>query len=136
MATETGFGVVLQRNSVAIAEIKELGGISLSRDAIEKTHHGSPDAWREFLKGLKDGGEVSMVINYDPAAATHNATTGLLADFADDTTIDDYDIVFPDVGTTTWSFPGFITEFEAVPDLEDLLTANVTIKVAGKPTLA
>lgn len=136
MGTETGFGVVLQRNSVAIAEITEIAAPTLSRDAIEKTHHSSPDAWREFVKGLKDGGEVSFTISYDPAAASHNPTTGLLADFANDTTIDTYAFVFPNTPPTTWTFAAFITSFEPQPELEGLLRASVTLKVAGKPTLA
>lgn len=130
-----GFGVQLTRNGAAIAEITNVGGPSLSRGSVEVTHHQSPDRWAEFIKGLKDGGEVSLDINYLPANSTQNAATGLLSDFSNDTTIDDWAIVWPN-GATTWSFKGFITNFEPSAPTDEALTGTVTIKVAGKPTLA
>lgn len=136
MASTIGYGVSLQRDGVPIAEVKDFSGPSLSRDAIEKTHHASPDMWREFLKGLKDGGEVTITVNYDPAEASHSFATGIVGDFTDDTTISTWTITFPDAAGTVWTFPGFVTDFEPAPDLEDMFTADVTIKVAGKPTLA
>lgn len=129
-----GYGVTLTRNAVAIAEISNVGGPSLSRDSVDVTHHASPDRWREFIKGLKDGGEVSFDINHIPDNPTHDATTGLLSDFANDTTIDTWGMTFPD--GTVWTFPGFLTNFEPQGPVDDKLAASITIKVAGKPTLA
>lgn len=131
-----GFGVILQRNGVSVAEVKNVSGPSISRGSVEVTHHQSPDQWSEFIKGLKDGGEVSFDINYLPGNATHDASTGLLSDFANDSTIDTWAIVFPDPGNTTWSFPGFLTAFAPANPTDDAFTASVTLKVAGKPTLA
>lgn len=133
MASGLGFGVDLLRNGVSIFEVVDLGGPSLSRDAVEKTHHKSPNRWREFIKGLKDGGEISITIQYDPQNATHAYSAGLLADFANDTSNPTYSVVFPD--GTTWTLPGFVTGFEPAPELDDMFTADVTIKVAGQPTL-
>ena len=39
---------------VAVAEVKSIGGPSLSRDAVEATHTESPDDHAEFIPGLKD----------------------------------------------------------------------------------
>lgn len=135
MASTIGFGVVLKINDVAIAEVKDVSGPGLSRDAVEKTHHGSPNMWREFIKGLKDGGEITFTVNYDPSAATHSVATGIPSDFADDITISTISITWPD-GTTVWSFPGIVTDFEPNPQLDDMFEADITIKVAGEPTLA
>lgn len=130
------FGTLLKRNGVTIAEVNDITPPKIARDSIELTHHQSPNAWREFIKGLKDGGEVSMTINYIPTNSTHNAATGLISDLANNTTVDTWTLVFPDTLATTWSFPGFITAFEPKAPIDDRLTADVTIKVAGQPTLA
>ena len=44
-----------------LAEVKSIGGPSLSRDAVEATHTESPDDHAEFIPGLANGGEVSLV---------------------------------------------------------------------------
>lgn len=132
----TGYGVILKRNGTAIAEITMINPPALKRGTYEKSHHASPARWQEFGKGLKDGGDVSFDINYIPTNATHNASTGILADFADDTGNATYDIVFPDDLSTTWSFAGIVTEFAPKPTREGKTAASVKIKVAGQPTLA
>lgn len=129
------FGTLLKRNGTTIAEVTAISPPGMSRDEIEYTHHQSPNAWREFGKGLKDGGEVSFDINYIPTNTTHNAATGLLGDFGTNT-LDTWSLVFPDTLATTWSFPGFVTSFEPDAPIDDKLSASVTIRVAGQPTLA
>ena len=130
------FGTLLKRNGTTIAEVTDITPPELSRDNIEVTHHQSPAAWREFIKGLKDAGEVSFSINYIPTNSTHNAGTGVLADLANNTTVDTWTLVFPDTSATTWSFPGFMTKFAAKAPIDDKLAADVTLKVSGQPTLA
>lgn len=129
------FGTLLKRNGTTVAEVTNIGGPSLSRESIEVTNHQSANAWREKIKGLKDGGEVSFSINYVPTAATHTVGTGLLADFGVNT-IDTWSIVWPDSGGTTWSMPGFISGFEPSAPIDDKLAADITITVTGQPTLA
>ena len=118
-----------------IAEITSISPPSLSKDTIETTTHNSVDRYKEFISGLRDAGEVSLDINYDPADATHNLLTGLLGEYEKDAP-SNYKIIFPDSGTTTWSFAGILTSFEASAPIDDKLTASITIKISGKPTLA
>src|SRR3972149_4404067 len=47
---------------------------------IEVTSQDSPGAYKEFISGLRDGGTVSFPINFDPANATQDGTTGVIAD--------------------------------------------------------
>ena len=118
-----------------IAEVTDITGPSLALDPLDVTSHESPGAFREFVGGLLDGGEVTLTMNYVPTAGTQAATTGLLADMIA-RTVRNFQLVFPDVGTTTWSFAALITAFEPAEPVDDRLSAEVTLKVTGQPTLA
>lgn len=130
------FGTTITKDGVEIAEVTHIGGPGLARDTLEATHHKSPAMWREFIKGLKDGGEVSLDLNFLPFNTTHNAATGILSDFNNDTTIAAWVLTFPDSGATQWAFNGIVTGFEPDEPFDDKLVASVTIKVTGQPTLA
>jgi predicted secreted protein len=137
MAGIDGFGTQLKRGDggspetfTAIADPTGISGPGLSRNTIDVTSHGSPDQWMEFLGGLKDGGEVSVDINYDPA--NHDT----LVDDFDDAAPRNYQLVFPDDDSTTWSFGAIITGFEPDAPYDDKLSASLTFKVSGKPTLS
>jgi predicted secreted protein len=118
-----------------IAEVTDITGPGLVQDPLDVTSHESPGAFREFVGGLLDGGEVTFTINYVPTAATHDASTGLIADMIA-RIIRNYQLVFPDVGATTWSFSALIAAFEPAEPVDDRLSAEVTLKVTGQPTLA
>ncbi|MFM9634384.1 phage tail tube protein [Streptomyces galilaeus] len=133
------FGTQFKRDSTgggsfaAIANVSDISGPSRSREAIEVTAHDSPDKYREFVKGLKDGGEVEITINYDPGSTTHQA---LDADFEEDDLRDYQVVVLP--GTTdehTWEFSGLITDLGDEFPHDDKMERTATFKVSGKPTL-
>jgi predicted secreted protein len=132
-------GTYLRRNGVEIAEVDSITPPGFSADTVEVTHLRSPGFWREHIGGLKDGGELSFNVNLILSNPTHNAAAGVLSAFAGTGTIpkDQWEIVFPDADNTVWSFPGIITGYEPgdiTPD--DKLQATITVKVAGRPTLA
>ena len=132
---QLGDGAPVTEIFTDIAEITSISPPSLSKDTIETTSHDSVDRYKEFISGLRDAGEVSLDINYDPADATHGLLTGLLGEYEKDAP-SNYKIIFPDASTTTWSFAGILTSFETSAPIDDKLTASVTIKISGKPTLA
>ncbi len=117
-----------------IAECYDISGPSLALDAIEITHHTSTDGWREFVGGLLDGGEVTLSINFDPVGATHGYSSGLVEDMVNRTKRN-FQLVFPDPGTTTWAFTALVTGFEVKAPIDDRLSSDVTLKISGKPTL-
>lgn len=130
----SSFGTALKRGAVQIAEVRDISGPSLQQSTAEVTSHTSPGRYREFLSTVKDGGEVSFEIGYVPTEATHGvAAGGLLNDF-DAGTINAYSVTFPDA--TVWSFSAVVTGFEAGMPVDGDLTASVTFKVTGQPTLA
>ncbi|WP_340382330.1 phage tail tube protein [Streptomyces sp. SS7] len=139
MAGLDAFGTQFKRDStgsgsfLTIANVEDISGPSRSREAIEVTAHDSPDKYREFTKGLKDGGEVEITINYDPSATSHQA---LDDDFEEDGLRDYQVVVLP--GTTnewTWQFTGLITDVGDEFPHDDKMERKVTFKISGKPTL-
>lgn len=131
-----GYGIAVLMDGVEIAELTDVNGPGFKRDAVEVTHHKSPGRWREFIKGLKDGGEVTLSMNFLPAHTSQNATTGILSDFGDDTIVRTWSVIFPDEDETTWAFPGIVTSSDFGAPTDDKLTCDATIKVSGQPTLA
>ncbi|MFD5297221.1 phage tail tube protein [Streptomyces mutabilis] len=135
MAGLDAFGTKLQRGDGAatevftdIANVTNITPPSIERETYDVTAHDSPDAWREFIGGLKDGGEVEIELNYDPRE--HDS---LVTDFGD-TEPRNYKILFP--GTLgSWSFAAIMSGFESEAPHDDKLSATVTFKVSGKPTI-
>lgn len=131
MAGENAFGTQLQRFNgstfEAIASVTSLSGPGLSRETIDVTAHDSPDAWMEFLGGLKDGGEVSADINRRPGV--HDV---LVADFEDDDPRT-YRMEWP--SGAAWTFDAILTGYEPDSPYDDKLSAALTWKVTGKPVV-
>lgn len=138
MAGVDGFGTALARSDMGstptftdVANVTSISGPGLTKADIDVTSHDSPDNYQEWLAGLKDGGEVSMDINWDPAETTQQV---LISDFnlTGSAANRDYRIEFPD--GATWAFAGYVKGFEPTAPHDDKLTASVTFKVNGKPT--
>lgn len=110
----------------AIAEIISISGPSMTRDFIDVTSLDSTGGYREFIAGFRDGGTVTLNMNF--TRATYDV---MKADFEDpDNKF--YEIVLPDTDNTSFEFEGLVTELPLEVPTDDKVTANVTIKVAGK----
>lgn len=118
----------------AVAEIIELTPPQMSRDGIDVTSHTSSDGYREYISGMRDGGEVPFKANWLPTNATHDGTTGLLESFNDNDN-HNWKIILPN-SLVTISFRGFLTAFEPDLPIEEQAQLSGTIKVSGKPTVA
>lgn len=113
----------------AIGNVTNVGGPSLSRETIDVSAHDSPNGWMQFKGQMKDGGEVSLDVNYDPDK--HD----VLVDDLDDDDPRNYQIVFPTTPPTSWTFQAVMTGFEPEAPHDDKLAATITFKVSGQPTL-
>lgn len=129
---EVGDGVTPTEGFTKIANVKNIGGPSMSREQINQTAHG--DQAQRYRPGLPDGGEVPLEIMWDPAETTHDETTGLLKLF-NDGTIANFKMKFG--SAATWTFAAFVSSFEGGGEAEGgLFTASVTLKLDGLPTFA
>ncbi len=125
-------GTKLKRGDEYVAKILNIDPPELSRDDIDVTSHDSPDGTREFIPGLKNGGEVAIEGHLIP---TDDTQTGLLAAID----IDDpeaWTIEFPTVPKLYINFQGYVKSFK-VGDapVDGAMTFSATIKVTGKPEI-
>ncbi|MCA1381300.1 phage tail tube protein [Bradyrhizobium sp. BRP23] len=114
------------------AEVTGITPPAMSRDTIDATHELSPEAWREFIAGLKDGGEVSFDMNFVPNSVEAAALMAEL-DLTGSSAKKNRQIVFPD--GSYFSFAAILTGYEPDAPIDDKMAAAVTLKVSGKPTL-
>lgn len=117
-----------------IAELMDISGPGLELSTEDVTSHSSPGAWSEFIGTILTAGEVSFEINYIPTDATHDASTGLIADMINRVRRN-FVIVFPDTGNTTWSFTALVTKVEPTMAVKGILTGKITLKISGQPVL-
>ena len=132
MAKYGAYGAVLKRvtgGPTTIAQIRDIGGPGVSMDTIDVTTHDSTDAWREFVAGLKDGGEVSLDLVYDPDSPSQT----LLRTDLDGRTKASYSITLTDATPAIITFDCFVTAFEPSAAVEDELGLSATLKVTGEP---
>lgn len=136
MTKLAAFGTLFKRGAVTIAQVKSIGGPGLSLDTEDVTSHDSTGGWEEVVATILRSGEITLDLIYDPAAATHKyASGGLLYDLVS-RTAQAFSLVFPDVAVTTWTFNAFVTGFEPSAPVDGALSASVTLKITGQPTLA
>ena len=117
-----------------IAEVRDIKGPKLTMETKEVTNQSSPGAFKDYIGTVLDGGDVTFDINYIPTETTHNATAGLLACLKNKTRRN-FKLVFSDAGTTTWLFAAYVTSFDPTSAVAAELTASITLKIAGQPTL-
>lgn len=138
MATQAsiGHGVLFKVGNGAspevfttVAEVTSFKFPNLSRDPIEATHSESTEGWKEFIPGLKDGGEFGLELNFVPGSST---TLLMMSEMA--AAAGNKQVVF--TGGQIWSFAAFATGLESDGPVADKMTASVTYKITGKPTLA
>lgn len=56
---------------IRIAELQDITGPGVTRETIDVTTHDSPDGFREYIGSLKDGGEVTFSLMFDPSDTGH-----------------------------------------------------------------
>jgi predicted secreted protein len=123
-----GNGVLLQLGSggtgtqsyTTIAEVLDIDGPSQALEQIEVTSHSSA-GWREYIAGLRDGGEVSFPVNFVPADQDD------LRALFDDGTTGSFKIVYPNAIVTDWSTKS---------PVDGAVTDEIKLKISGEVTRA
>jgi predicted secreted protein len=111
----------------SIGEQTSVTPYGISVDSIDASHNESPDAWREFIAGLKDPGEASIEINYVPGGAAEALLFSIFG------TTQVCRTVFPSGAYVQYS--AFVTGVEPEAPIDDKMVASVTFKLSGEVTV-
>lgn len=135
----SSFTTVLQRWTGAayttIAGVRDISGPSLELGTEDVTNHSSTSGYRQFVATVLGAGEVTFDLNFDPDEAQHGVPSGLIDDMRDKT-LQQFNLVFPDLTATAWPFTAYVVAFESSAPVEGALSASVTLRISGVPTLA
>jgi len=144
----TGFGAFLQKgdgqsseNFITMLGVTSMAGPSITRDTHDVTAMTSPGGWREFIGGLKDGGEVTFDANWLPRDVTQSQDEGgFMAEFDKDSceSRGNWRILVPACpgeDEVILTFAGIVTGQNIQIPMDDKMSFSGTIKVSGRPTL-
>ena len=116
-------------NWVDIAEINSITGPGKTRDTIDVTSLDSTGGYREFIGGFRDGGTVTLPMNF-----TRDTYDLMNTDFESDD-LQNYEIFLPDDELTSFEFEALVTELGLAIPADDKVTADVTLKISGQVTI-
>jgi predicted secreted protein len=111
-----------------VANVTNISVLDIEAETIDTSAHDSSGQWRTFVAGMKDAGELSMEINYDPAL--HAEIFSLVGGAATA-----MKIILTDSGAASVEFDGIVTGFSAEAPFDDKLAGTVTVKVTGEVTI-
>lgn len=128
------FGTTFKWNNVAVAGLNTINGIEITAETVDVTAHDSPGAFKEFITGFLDAGEVSLEGFFDPEDTTGQQAmlTSALA-----REIKECVITFPASTGTTWTFNGLITAIKiGDAPVDGAIPFSASIKPSGQPVFA
>lgn len=134
MAKIHAFGTTFKWNNVAVAGLNTINGIEITAETVDVTSHDSPGAFKEFITGFLDAGEVSLEGFFDPEDTTGQQAmlTSALA-----REIKECVITFPASTGTTWTFNGLITAIKiGDAPVDGAIPFSASIKPSGQPVFA
>lgn len=109
----------------SICDIVDINGPNETADPLEASSLCSTS--KEFVGGLRDGGEITLQLNLAPTNPNHlQFQTDLGAAITRN-----YQIALPDSPSTLIDFAAFVTAFGPSLATNTLATAAVTLKVTG-----
>lgn len=135
---QIGYGSLLQYGDggspetfTTVAEISgDIEGPSVSRTLVDATHMESPDGYKEWLAGMKDGGTVEFECTLLPSNASQ---TSLLTLF-ENGTARNWRIQLPQfTPSATLTFTAVVQDTNFSFPREDKQMFTVALKVTGKP---
>lgn len=122
-SAKAAFGVILKRESVAVAEIIEMGNIRFERSYIDVTNHSSVNGYEEFIASeIIKTGELPIKCN---SIISDAAQIAIKKDWLDKTPAT-YAITFPD--GQSFSGEAIVTAYEYEAPLTEQIKLGVTLK--------
>jgi hypothetical protein len=110
-----------------VAEVTALSGPGMTRDIIDATHMESPERYREYIGGMRDGGEITVTLNL---VAKGTAFANALTDFGANAPVN-YEMTWTD--GSKFAVSAFLSSRSQEIALDDKQSLELTYKVTGKP---
>ena len=114
-----------------IVKVQSISGPSFSLDTEDITDMDSPGGWEEIIPTVLRSGELDMDVAFIPSFSQHQE---LLYDMQNKV-IREFKLVFPDQDLTTWSFKGYVVDWDTDISYDSTVDASATIKPTGAPNL-
>lgn len=108
----------------ALTGVFDMSPEAATGDAVEATDADSPGAWREKIPGLKDGGDITVEIEYERSQHAALFDTLFMVPRGFRATLPD---------GSKFEFNGFINELPVASPLDDRITTSFSIAVSGAP---
>ena len=117
--------------TAALDEIISISGPQESAPTIDVT--ALDDTARAYLRGIEDGGELTIEGHWDPAD-----TLGQVAARAAFTggTTENWKITFTDSPVSTMTFSALVTSFGTAMQVDDTVKVTIGLKLTGAITVA
>ena len=118
-------GTTITHTGIGSAEVLDISGPGISREAIDTTHLGTTTA-KTYLNGkLYDGGEITVQVALLPSSIP-----GISSDASSCV------IAWADSASSSWTFDAFVTGVEPAAEVEGKATSSITLKVTGAITVS
>lgn len=128
-------GTALQRGDgetpevfATVGEVTDLSGPDNSMDTIEVTNHATSEHYKEFIKGLREVGEISATINLNPGDPM---LAVLREDYDSDDPPGNWRILMPD-GEYALAGKGFVSGLGYAFPTDSQATEDLTVQGSGK----
>jgi hypothetical protein len=118
-----------------VAEVVQIDWSGMKATLADITNHGSVSAFKEIVPTTVDPGQIKLTVNFLPTAITQAYTTGLLRDLTQRNKRN-FQLVFPNVGNTTWGVAGYVSQLDIKGPVEGKLQADFVIDISGFPAFA
>lgn len=130
MAAEKSMGAELKNTTdeVVIGGLTSIGEIGMESEEIDVTSLDASDGYRDFIAGLKDGGEVAL-----EGFVKSNAQIVTILAWAEAQTEKNWQVAFS--SGAAWDFPAFVKSYkEGEASVDSARTFKVVLRVTGQPT--
>lgn len=132
-----GYGSILQvtttTGDLAIGQVKSISGPGVSFGDVDTTCIDSSSNYRTFVPGLGDPGEITLSLVYDPTLRSHK----VLAYYMKNRSSKAFKLYH---GTTAAgdedAFTAYVKGMSREIPMDDVITADVTLKLSGIPGLS
>lgn len=132
-AKAIGYGSVLVVTSTTgelnLGQVRNISGPNVDFDDVDTTTLDSSSNFRTYIPGLGNPGEVTMSLAYSSTVTSHKRLAYYMGQrqsktftFYPNSTAGDAD-----------AFSAYVKGMSREVPLDDLITADVTLKVSGKP---